>query len=82
MPEDRTGGLRYTAKVDLDEVRLRASLSTWKATLARLPYGGAKGGITVDAKGLSCGELGRLTRRFVNWIYDFIGPQTDIPCQK
>ena len=82
MPGPYKGRSHYAANVDLDEVRPLASLMAWKATLARLPYGGAKGGITVDAKGLSCGELGRLTRRFVNWIYDFIGPQTDIPCQK
>ncbi|MDQ4002939.1 MAG: glutamate dehydrogenase [Actinomycetota bacterium] len=73
------GGLRYAADVDLDEVRSLASLMTWKAALAEIPYGGAKGGIAVDVKELNPGELERLTRRFVNRIHDFIGPQTDIP---
>lgn len=73
------GGLRYAPGVDLDEVRSLASLMTWKTALTRLPYGGAKGGIAVDVRELSQGELERLTRRFVNRIHDFIGPQTDIP---
>lgn len=73
------GGLRYAPNVDLDEVRSLASLMTWKTALTRLPYGGAKGGIAVDVRELSQGELERLTRRFVNRIHDFIGPQTDIP---
>jgi glutamate dehydrogenase (NAD(P)+) len=73
------GGLRYAAGVDLDEVRSLASLMTWKAALADIPYGGAKGGIAVDVREFNRGELERLTRRFVNRIHDFIGPQTDIP---
>jgi glutamate dehydrogenase (NAD(P)+) len=73
------GGLRYAADVDLDEVQSLASLMTWKAALADIPYGGAKGGIAVDVEGLGRGELERLTRRFVNRIHEFIGPQTDIP---
>jgi glutamate dehydrogenase (NAD(P)+) len=73
------GGLRYAADVDLDEVQSLASLMTWKAALAEIPYGGAKGGIAVDVNELNHGELERLTRRFVNQIHDFIGPQTDIP---
>ena len=73
------GGLRYAADVDLDEVRSLASLMTWKTALAEIPYGGAKGGIQVDVRELSKGELERLTRRFVNQIHEFIGPQEDIP---
>jgi glutamate dehydrogenase (NAD(P)+) len=52
---------------------------TWKTALTQIPYGGAKGGVTVDVRELSKGELERLTRRFVNQIHEFIGPQTDIP---
>lgn len=73
------GGLRYSPDVDLDEVRSLASLMTWKAALVEIPYGGAKGGITVDIKELSRGELEHLTRRFVNRIHEFIGPEIDIP---
>jgi len=73
------GGLRYAAEVDLDEVQSLASLMTWKTALTEVPYGGAKGGVTVNVRELSKGELERLTRKFVNQINDFIGPQTDIP---
>src|SRR5215217_9027111 len=73
------GGLRYAVEMDLDEVQSLASLMTWKTALTEVPYGGAKGGVTVNVRELSKGELGRLTRKFVNQINDFIGPQTDIP---
>ncbi len=73
------GGLRYHHEVDLDEVRSLASLMTWKTAVVNIPFGGAKGGITVDARKLSLIELERLTRRFVDEIHDVIGPDTDIP---
>jgi glutamate dehydrogenase (NAD(P)+) len=73
------GGLRYHPQADLDHVRSLASLMTWKTALAGVPYGGAKGGITVDPTELTQNELERLTRRFVQRIHDFIGPTTDIP---
>ncbi len=73
------GGLRYHPHVDLDEVRSLASLMTWKTAVVNLPYGGAKGGISVDPRQLSRRELERLTRAFVDGIHDIIGPDTDIP---
>jgi len=73
------GGLRYSLAVDLDEVRALAMLMTWKCAVARLPYGGAKGGVTVDPHSLSDGELERLTRRYGSEIGPFIGPARDIP---
>ena len=73
------GGLRYTVEVDLNETQSLASLMTWKTALTRLPYGGAKGGISVDVRELSREEFERLTRQFVNRIHEFIGPHTDIP---
>jgi glutamate dehydrogenase (NAD(P)+) len=73
------GGLRYHQEVDLDEVRGLASLMTWKTAVVNLPFGGAKGGIAVDARKLSVIELERVTRRFVDEIHDVIGPDTDIP---
>jgi glutamate dehydrogenase (NAD(P)+) len=73
------GGLRYHPEVDLDEVRSLASLMTWKTAVVNLPFGGAKGGIAVDARKLSVIELERVTRRFVDEIHDVIGPDTDIP---
>ncbi len=73
------GGLRYHPHVDPDEVKALASLMTWKTAVIDVPYGGAKGGITVDPKTLSTAELERLTRVFVDKIHDIIGPQQDIP---
>jgi glutamate dehydrogenase (NAD(P)+) len=73
------GGLRYHPKVDQDEVVALASLMTWKTAVVNLPYGGAKGGITVDPSQLSLKELERLTRKFVDQIQDVIGPTRDIP---
>lgn len=73
------GGLRYHPDVDLDEVRALASLMTWKTAVVNIPYGGAKGGISVDRKKLSIKELERLTRAFVDQIHDVIGPDRDIP---
>ncbi|MCG6156145.1 Glu/Leu/Phe/Val family dehydrogenase [Rubinisphaera margarita] len=73
------GGLRYHPEVDADEVLSLATLMTWKTAVVDIPYGGAKGGIQIDARSLSPGELERLTRRFVDEIHDVIGPDKDIP---
>jgi glutamate dehydrogenase (NAD(P)+) len=73
------GGLRFHPRVDLDEVRALASLMTWKTAVANLPYGGAKGGIDCDPRSLDPGELEVLTRRFVQRMHRFIGPNLDIP---
>jgi glutamate dehydrogenase (NAD(P)+) len=73
------GGLRYHPEVDLDEVRSLASLMTWKTAVVNVPYGGAKGGITVEVAKLSARELERVTRKFIDQIHELIGPDTDIP---
>ncbi len=73
------GGLRYHPHVDVDEARSLASLMTWKTAVVDLPYGGAKGGMNCDPSKLSRSELERLTRKFVQQIHDFIGPDKDIP---
>ena len=73
------GGLRYHPHVDQDEARALASLMTWKTAVVDIPFGGGKGGMNCDPSKLSRGELERLTRRFVQQIHDFIGPDKDIP---
>jgi glutamate dehydrogenase (NAD(P)+) len=73
------GGLRYHPHVDQDEARSLASLMTWKTAVVDLPFGGGKGGMNCDPAKLSRGELERLTRKFVQQIHDFIGPDKDIP---
>jgi glutamate dehydrogenase/leucine dehydrogenase len=73
------GGIRYHPDVTLDEVRALASWMTWKCATVGIPYGGGKGGIAVDPRKLSKGELERLTRRFAVEIAPIIGPNIDIP---
>lgn len=73
------GGIRYHPKVNLDEISALAFGMTIKCAVADIPYGGAKGGIAVDPKKLSQGELERLTRGYVRAIAEFIGPDKDIP---
>ncbi len=73
------GGIRYSAEVNLDEVRALASWMTWKTAVVDIPFGGAKGGVICDPHELSEGELERITRRFTYEIRDIIGPDTDIP---
>ncbi len=73
------GGLRYHFDVDEDEVTALAQLMTWKTAVVGVPFGGAKGGIRCDTTKLSQAELQRLTRRFIDGIYEVIGDKTDIP---
>jgi glutamate dehydrogenase (NAD(P)+) len=73
------GGIRYHPEVNLGEVAALAMWMTWKCALVGLPYGGAKGGVRVDPKGLSKPELQRLTRRYAAEILPFIGPDQDVP---
>lgn len=73
------GGIRYHPDVTLDEVKALAAWMTWKCATVNIPYGGGKGGVRVDPKGLSLGELERLTRRYATEISPIIGPDRDIP---
>ena len=73
------GGIRFHPNSDLDEIRALAMLMTWKCACVKIPYGGAKGGVTCDPKALSRRELERMTRRFTTEIGDMIGPDSDIP---
>jgi glutamate dehydrogenase (NADP+) len=73
------GGIRYHPGVSLDEVKALAFWMTCKCAVVGLPYGGAKGGVTVNPKELSHLELERLSRGFIREVADFIGPDTDIP---
>ncbi len=73
------GGVRYHPDVTLEEVMALAAWMSIKNAAVNLPYGGAKGGIRVDPKGLSNKELERMTRRYTSEIGIIIGPQQDIP---
>ncbi len=73
------GGIRFHPDVSLDHVKALAVLMTMKCALARLPLGGAKGGVQVDSRAVSYDELRRMTRRFTSALGDNIGPNHDIP---
>ncbi|MGA2328854.1 MAG: Glu/Leu/Phe/Val dehydrogenase [Bryobacteraceae bacterium] len=73
------GGIRFHPNVTIDEVRALATWMTWKCAVVNIPYGGGKGGVTVNPKELTAGELERLTRRYACEIYPLIGPNQDIP---
>ncbi|MBV9578263.1 MAG: Glu/Leu/Phe/Val dehydrogenase [Chloroflexi bacterium] len=73
------GGVRFHPLTGLDEIRALAMWMTWKCACVKIPYGGAKGGVTCDPKTLSLRELERLTRRYTTELGDVIGPDSDIP---
>ncbi|MDO8141572.1 MAG: Glu/Leu/Phe/Val dehydrogenase [Candidatus Brocadiales bacterium] len=73
------GGVRYHPELTLDDLKALAMEMTWKCSLAGVPFGGAKGGITCNPKTLSKSEIERLTRRYTYAIMPIIGIEKDIP---
>ncbi|MGI8631318.1 MAG: Glu/Leu/Phe/Val family dehydrogenase [Solirubrobacterales bacterium] len=73
------GGIRYHPSVNVDETTSLAFWMTFKTAVVDLPFGGGKGGVSVDPKNLSMHELERLSRGYIDQMADFIGPETDIP---
>lgn len=72
------GGTRFHPSVTLGEVAALAMWMSWKCALTGLPYGGAKGGVTVDPRALSHRELEAVSRRYMQEMISFVGPHTDI----
>ena len=73
------GGIRFHPMVSRDEVCALSIWMTFKCAVTGLPYGGGKGGIIVDPKELSTGELERLCRGYVDAIYPILGEKSDVP---
>jgi len=73
------GGIRFHPQVNIHEVKALSAWMTWKCSVVGIPYGGGKGGVIVDPRSLSEGELERLSRGYIQAVADFIGPQIDIP---
>ena len=73
------GGIRFHESVNLAEVKALAAWMTWKSSLMGIPFGGAKGGVTLNPRNFSEGELRRITRRFTHALGNNIGPEYDIP---
>ena len=73
------GGIRYHWNVTKEEVMALSAWMTFKNAVMNLPYGGGKGGIRVNPKEMSEGEVERLSRTYIQRIYKYIGPEEDIP---
>ncbi|MFA5760819.1 MAG: Glu/Leu/Phe/Val dehydrogenase dimerization domain-containing protein, partial [Dehalococcoidales bacterium] len=73
------GGIRFHPDETIDTVRALASWMTWKTALLDLPLGGGKGGVICNPKELSKLELERLSRAYIRAIYQFVGPERDVP---
>ncbi|MGA8029250.1 MAG: Glu/Leu/Phe/Val dehydrogenase [Bryobacteraceae bacterium] len=73
------GGIRFAPDVSLDEMRALAAWMTWKCAVVNIPFGGGKGGVICEPQLLSEGELERITRRYTAEIFEFIGPERDVP---
>lgn len=73
------GGIRFHPQTNADEVKALSIWMTLKCVIAGLPYGGGKGGVVVDPKELSMGELERLSRAYVEALHAVLGPDTDVP---
>ncbi|WP_193004249.1 Glu/Leu/Phe/Val family dehydrogenase [Neisseria yangbaofengii] len=73
------GGIRFHPNVSMDEVKALSTWMTFKCCVAGLPYGGGKGGITLDPKDYSEAELERIARGYANAIAPLIGEKIDIP---
>lgn len=79
LPGPYKGGIRYHQDVNMEEVKALATLMTFKCSVVGIPLGGGKGGIIVNPKELSKGELERMTRGYAEAIAQFVGPTIDVP---
>ena len=73
------GGIRFHPDETIDTIRSLAAWMTWKCAVAGIPLGGAKGGVICNTKEMSPGEVERLSRGYIDAIWQFIGPEVDIP---
>ncbi len=72
------GGARFSPDLDVGEVAALAIWMSWKCALAGLPYGGAKGGVACDPRSMSRRELEAVSRRYMQEMIPFVGPQIDV----
>lgn len=73
------GGIRFHPEETIDTVRALAAWMTWKCAVVDIPFGGGKGGVICNTKEMSNREVERLSRGYIDAIWEFIGPDRDIP---
>ena len=73
------GGTRFHPEETVDTIRALAMWMTWKCAAVNIPFGGGKGGVICNPKEMSIGETERLSRGYIDAIWEFIGPDKDIP---
>ncbi|TAN32732.1 Glu/Leu/Phe/Val dehydrogenase [Patescibacteria group bacterium] len=73
------GGIRFHPDVNESEVKALSMWMTWKCAVVGIPLGGGKGGVIVNPRELSVGELERLSRGYIQAVFAFLGPQLDVP---
>ena len=73
------GGIRFHPHVDIDEVKALALWMTLKTAVVDLPFGGAKGGVCINPKGMAEADIEKVSREFIRQIHPFVGAQKDIP---
>ena len=73
------GGIRFHPDETIDTIRALAAWMTWKCAVVDIPFGGGKGGVICNPKEMSSGELERLSRGYIDAIWEFIGPDRDVP---
>lgn len=75
------GGIRFASSVNQDEVEALAALMTYKCALVEAPFGGSKGGLSIDPRQYDDHELELITRRFAYELIkrDLIHPSQNVP---
>lgn len=73
------GGIRFHIDVNRNEIMALSAWMAIKCSVVNIPFGGGKGGITVDPTTLSNNELERLSRGYIQGLYSYLGEKIDIP---
>ncbi len=73
------GGIRFHPDETIDVIRALAMWMTWKCAVVGVPFGGGKGGVICNPKEMSIGEKERLSRGYIDVMWEFLGHDRDVP---